>query len=62
MGVWTQATYEAADNSSVVCAWSEDGGETWGPPVEIDGPNDARYNMAFFGFPVVSRAGRIYIF
>lgn len=62
LGVWTQATYEAADNSSVVCARSEDGGETWGSPVEIGGPNDARYNMAFFGFPVVSRAGRIYIF
>ena len=62
LGVWTQATYEAADNSSVVCARSEDGGETWSAPTEIDGPNDARFNMAFFGFPVVSRAGRIYVF
>ena len=62
LGFWTQATYEAADNSCVICARSVDGGITWNKPVEIDGPNEARYHMAFYAFPIVSRSGRIYCF
>ncbi|MCD4727709.1 MAG: glycoside hydrolase [Pirellulales bacterium] len=62
LGFWTQATYEAADNSCVVCARSEDGGKTWSKPLELDGPNEARFHMAFYAFPVVSRSGRIYVF
>ena len=62
LATWTQGTYEAADNSSQVVSRSEDGGETWSIPDEIDGPNEAPYHCAFYGFPVVSNSGRIYIF
>ncbi|MCK5120215.1 MAG: exo-alpha-sialidase [Candidatus Latescibacteria bacterium] len=62
LGSWTQATYEAADNSCVVCARSTDGGATWSEPMEMDGPNEARYHTAYYAFPVVSRSGRIYYF
>ena len=62
LGFWTQATYEASDNSSVVCARSADNGKTWSKPIEIDGPNEARFHMAFYAVPVVSRSGRIYVF
>lgn len=62
LGFWTQATYECADNTCVVCSRSNDGGETWSQPTEIDGPNEARRFLAHYAFPVVSRAGRIYCF
>ena len=62
IGTWCQGTYEAADNSCVVMARSEDGGRTWSEPYEIDGPNEARNKCAFYGFPIVSDSGRIYIF
>ncbi len=62
IGTWCQGTYEAADNSCVMLARSEDGGETWSTPYEMDGPNDGRFTMAFYGFPLVSNSGRIYFF
>jgi hypothetical protein len=62
IGTWCQGTYEAADNSCVMMARSEDEGETWSQPYEIDGPNEARYHCAFYGFPIVSDSGRIYVF
>jgi hypothetical protein len=54
IGTWCQGTYEAADNSCVVMARSEDGGQTWSAPYEIDGPNEARHKCAFYGFPIGS--------
>ena len=62
LGVWTQSIYEGGSNTSVVVARSIDGGETWSQPTEIDGPNDHRYHIAQYGFPIVSRSGRIYVF
>ncbi len=62
LGFWTQATYEVADNSCVVCSRSIDGGTTWSKPAEIDGPNEERYHTAYYAFPIVSKSGRIYCF
>ncbi len=61
IGTWCQGSYEVADNMCVMMARSEDGGETWSTPYEIDGPNEARFHCAFYGVPIVSRAGRIYV-
>jgi hypothetical protein len=62
LAFWTQATYEGADNTCVVCARSSDGGVNWTEPMEIDGPTDGRFRIALAGFPVVARSGRIYCF
>ena len=60
LGFWTQGTYEGSDNECVVAARSTDDGQTWGEPVEIDGP-DVRYQVATYASPVVSDSGRIYL-
>ena len=62
LAFWTQATYEGADNTCVVCARSGNGGINWTEPIEIDGPTDGRFRIALAGFPVVARSGRIYCF
>ncbi len=62
MAVWTQSSYEGAGDHRIVFSHSDDEGVTWAPPVRIVGP--ARLGegyMASWGFPLVSRSGRIYV-
>ena len=44
----------------MVYARSTDDGVTWSAPSEIDGPNDGVGLVCCFGFPLMSRSGRIY--
>jgi len=60
MAVWTQGTHEGKSDQHIVFARSQDGGKTWSPPSLIVGPDD-RHAMARFGFPLVSKSGRIYV-
>ena len=53
--VWTQSTKEGDSNQKLVFARSVDKGENWSSPITIAGP------MASWGFPMVSKSGRIYV-
>lgn len=62
MAVWTQSTYEGRPDQRIVTSRSGDGGRTWAPPRVIAGPDrQAGKGMASWGFPMVSRSGRIYV-
>ena len=62
MAVWTQSTAEGEPNQRIVFARSDDEGKTWTAPKIIAGPTPpAVGNLASWGFPLVSRAGRIYV-
>ena len=60
LAIWTQASQEGAKDLRVVCARSLDDGFTWSEPSEIDGPNDGIGLVCSFGFPLMSRSGRVY--
>ena len=62
LAVWTQGTSESAPDNHVVFARSVDEGKTWSAPSEIDGPTEDPGLTASWGFPVISRSGRIYCF
>jgi hypothetical protein len=47
---------------SVVHMRSNDGGVSWSTPAVIDGPGRKPGQVAAYGFPVISRSGRIYCF
>ena len=60
--VWTQSSLEGRPDQHVVFAKSLDGGQTWSPPRTIAGADPSRdLGMASWGFPLVSRHGRIYV-
>ncbi len=61
LAIWTQGDSEGGDLQRVVYARSNDGGITWTKPQVIDGPYDDGF-IASWGFPVVSKQGRIYCF
>ena len=62
MAVWTQSTHEGAADQHVVFARSDDGGKNWVPPRIIAGPaREGEKLMSSWGFPVVSKKGRIYV-
>lgn len=58
--VWTQSTIEGTADQRIVFSSSEDGGRAWSAPRMIAGPDDER-GMASWGFPMLSRSGRIYV-
>lgn len=68
MAVWTQSDRgagmpQARQKNRIRFSWSEDGGRSWAPPVHVVGPRteqDPEW-MASWGFPLVSRRGRIYV-
>ncbi len=68
LAFWTQSTFEGTGNNHLVFAGSRDGGRTWSKPKFIIGSRamtreDAKNEaQASWGFPVVTRSGRIYLF
>jgi len=62
MAVWTQSSHEGAGDHRIVFSRSEDEGVTWSPPLRVAGPaRPGDGPMASWGFPLVSRSGRIYV-
>ncbi len=62
MAVWTQSSAEAQPDQHIVFARSPDEGITWTKPRIIAGPRKAGDGfMASWGYPLVSRSGRIYV-
>jgi hypothetical protein len=62
MAVWTQCTREAEPDQHIVFAQSPDRGRSWASPRLIAGPGKAgEGHMASWAFPLVSKAGRIYV-
>jgi len=61
MAVWTQSTYEGMDDQRIVFVTSRDEGRTWTLPKTIAGGSvSGQGKMASWGFPMVSKSGRIY--
>jgi hypothetical protein len=62
MAVWTQSTREGEADQHIVFSRSEDGGKNWAAPRIIAGPaREGEKLMASWGYPMVSRRGRIYV-
>ena len=64
MAVWTQSHGRRQGNyNRIVFSTSEDEGKTWAPPGHVAGPvsleDDTK--IACWGFPMVSKSGRIYV-
>lgn len=63
LAIWTMSAVEGAENARVVFVRSLDDGRTWTPPQKIAGRDDQGGDkMIEFGFPVISRSGRIYCY
>lgn len=68
LAFWTQSTVENTGNNHLVMAGSKDGGKTWTDPkfligASVDGENFGVGEMqASWGFPIVTKSGRIYLF
>ncbi len=62
MALWTQSTQEGAPDQHLVFAQSKDEGVSWSRPRIIAGPaKPGEGLMASWGFPMVSKSGRIYV-
>ncbi len=62
MAFWTQSSYEGAGDHRIVFSRSDDEGVTWAPPTHIVGPKrPGDGHMASWGFPLLSKSGRIYV-
>jgi len=62
LAIWTQGSREAATDLRVVSSRSTDGGQQWSPLEVIADDGGVSGLVACFGFPIVSRSGRIYCF
>jgi len=62
MAVWTQSSAESQPDQHIAFARSDDEGKTWTDPLVIAGPKKPGDGlMASWGFPLVSKTGRIYV-
>jgi hypothetical protein len=62
MAVWTQSSYEGAGDHRIMFSRSDDDGATWAAPTHVAGPKrPGDGHMASWGFPLVSKSGRIYV-
>ncbi|MEI8205825.1 MAG: sialidase family protein [Kiritimatiellales bacterium] len=62
MAVWTQSSAESQPDQHLAFARSDDEGVTWTRPSIIAGPKKpGDGHMASWGYPLVSKSGRIYI-
>jgi len=65
LAFWTQSSREHAGDNHLVMARSKDNGVTWSAPQWIIGAPKTEERTALqasWGFPVVTRSGRIYLF
>ncbi len=62
LAIWTQGGVEAAEDLRVVYAHSTDKGLTWSKPKVLAEDETKQGLVCTFGFPVVSKKGRIYCF
>lgn len=62
LATWTMSTYEGSKDTRVVYARSEDKGNTWTSPKLLVGREGDKGTACMFGFPVISKKGRIYFF
>lgn len=63
MAIWTQNVAKPGCANRIVFSSSSDGGKSWARPTHVVGPqtpDDPTY-MASWGFPMVSKKGRIYV-
>lgn len=62
MAVWTQSTREGEEDQHIEFSRSTDVGRSWAAPKIIAGPaREGQGLMASWGFPMVSKRGRIYV-
>lgn len=62
MAIWTQSTFEGMPDQRIVFSRSNDRGLNWSNPKVIAGPvPPEKGNIASWGFPLVSKSGRIYV-
>jgi hypothetical protein len=62
MAVWTQSSAESQPDQHISFARSTDEGKTWSQPRIVAGPKrPGDGHMASWGYPLVSKLGRIYI-
>ena len=62
MAVWTQSSAESQPDQHIAFARSDDEGKTWTKPRIVAGPKKPGDGyMASWGYPLVSKSGRIYI-
>ncbi len=62
MAVWTQSSAESQPDQHMAFSRSDDEGRTWTKPRVIAGPKKpGDGHMASWGYPLVSRNGRIYV-
>ena len=62
LAMWTMSEVEGSRDTRVVFVRSEDQGRTWTLPEMIVGSQDGQGTAAMFGFPVISKSGRIYCY
>lgn len=62
LAMWTQSGAEGSWDTRIVFSRSEDEGHSWSEPQILAGASSSQEVPAYFGFPVISRTGRIYCF
>ena len=62
LALWTQSSFEGKPDQRIVMARSRNGGRAWTAPRTLASADPASgKGMASWGFPLVSRSGRIYV-
>jgi hypothetical protein len=62
MAVWTQSHNEGYGDHRIMFTRSDDEGQSWSEPMRIAGPPKKGEGLqASWGFPLVSKSGRIYV-
>ena len=62
LATWTMSEFEGTKDSRVVYTRSEDEGKTWAPIKVLVGREGNKGIACMFGFPVISKTGRIYCY
>ena len=62
LAIWTTAFEFRGVDQSIAFSRSTDGGVNWSPRGIVSGPGPKEGQKSQWGFPVVSNAGRIYVF
>ena len=62
LAIWTMAFAASGDDMDVYFARSSDHGRSWTAPAHIHEPGPQAGHISSFGFPVMSKSGRIYVY